>query len=107
MEKVDFILADENTVKSEEKYYGPKIYKFPRIWNSHCGFKIKRYLNELPYKKNGHITFGSLNNFMKVNEEVLDVWINILKKIKNSKIILKSSLYVCEDVIRKKFEKKV
>jgi len=105
MEKVDFILADLNTVKGEEKYYGPKIYKFPRIWNSHCGFKIKRYLNELPVKKNGHITFGSLNNFMKVNEEVLDVWINILKKIKNSKIILKSSLNVCEDVITKKFEK--
>ena len=105
MKKVDFILADVNTVKGEEKDYGPKIYKFPRIWNSHCGFKIKRNLNELPIKKNGHITFGSLNNFMKVNDEVLDVWINILKKIKNSKIILKSSLYVCEDVIKKKFEK--
>ena len=105
MKKVDFILADVNTVKDEEKYYGSRIYKFPRIWNSHCGFKIKRYFNELPIKKNSHITFGSLNNFMKVNEEVLDVWINILKKIKNSKIILKSSLYVCEDVIKKKFEK--
>ena len=56
-------------------------------------------------KKNGYFTFGSLNNFMKINDEVLDTWINILKKIKNSKIILKSSLYVCEDVIKKKFEK--
>ena len=55
--------------------------------------------------ENGNITFGSLNNFMKVNEEVLDVWIKILKNIKNSKIILKSSLYICEDAIRKKFEK--
>ena len=105
MQEVDFILADVNTVKSEEKYYCSKIYKLPKIWNSHCGFKIKRYLNELPIKKNGHITFGSLNNFIKVNEEVLDVWIHILKKIKNSKIILKSSLYVCEDAIRKKFDK--
>ena len=59
----------------------------------------------MPCKKNGYFTFGSLNNFMKLNEEVLDVWIKILKKIKNSKIILKSSLYVCEDVITKKFEK--
>ena len=105
MKEVDFILADVNTVKDEEKHYGSKIYKFPRIWNSHCGFKIERSFNELPIKRNGHITFGSLNNFMKINEEVLDVWINILKKIKNSKIILKSSLYVCEDVIKKKFEK--
>ena len=46
MKEVDFILADVNTVKDEEKYYGSKIYKFPKIWNSHCGFKIKRYFNE-------------------------------------------------------------
>ena len=78
-----FILADVNTVKDEEKYYGTKIYKFPQIWNSHCGFKINRYLNKLPVKKNGHITFGSLNNFMKVNEDVLNVWIDILKKVQS------------------------
>ena len=41
---------------------------------------------------------------MKINKEVLDVWVNILKKIKNSKLILKSSLYICDDVIRKKFD---
>ena len=105
LREVDYILADVNTVKEEEKYYGPKIYKLPKIWNSHCGFNLKRYFNELPFKKNGYFTFGSLNNFMKINEEVLDVWINILKKVKNSKLILKSSLYLCEDVIRKRFEK--
>ena len=92
-------------MKEEEKYYGTKIYKFPKIWNSHCGIKNKRYFNELPLKKNGHFTFGSLNNFLKISDEVLDVWVNILKKIQNSKLIIKSSLYVCEDVITKRFEK--
>ena len=42
---------------------------------------------------------------MKLNDKVLDLWVKILKKIKNSKIILKSSLYVCEDVIKTRFEK--
>ena len=105
VKEIDFILADINTIKDEEKLYGTQIYKFPKIWNSHCGIKHERYFNELPIKKNGYFTFGSFNNFMKVNEKVLDVWVNILKKIKNSKIILKSSLYVCEDVILKRFEK--
>ena len=50
------------------------------------------------------LLFGSLNNFMKINDEVLDVWVSILKKIKNSKLILKSSLYICDAVIRKRFE---
>lgn len=105
LKEIDFILADKNTVKDEEKYYGSKIFKLPKIWNTHCGFEHKRYFNELPIKKNGYFTFGSLNNFMKLNDKVLDVWVKILKKVKNSKIILKSSLYVCEDVIKKKFEK--
>ena len=92
-------------LKKKLQYYGTKIYKFPKIWNSHCGIKHKRSFNELPLKKNGYFTFGSLNNFMKISDEVLDVWVNILKKIKNSKLIIKSSLYVCEDVIIKRFEK--
>ncbi len=105
LKEVDFILADKNTVKDEEKEYETKIYKLPKIWNSHCGFEYKRVYNELPYKKNNYFTFGSFNNFMKVNDEVLDTWIEILKKVKNSKLVLKSSLLLCEEVIKKKFEK--
>ncbi len=104
LKEVDFILADVNTIKEEEKYYGPKIYKLPKIWNSHCGFDYKRTYNELPFKKNNYFTFGSFNNFMKVNHDVLSTWIKILKKTKNSKLILKSSLFVCEEVIKKRFE---
>ena len=105
LKEVDFILADTNTVKDEEKEYVTKICKLPKIWNSHCGFEYERVYSELPFKKNNYITFGSLNNFVKINEDVLDTWIRILRKVENSKIILKSSLYVCEDVIRKRFEK--
>ena len=104
LKEVDFILADTNTVKNEEKEYVTKIYKLPRIWNSHCGFEHKRTYNELPFKKNNYFTFGSLNNFMKINDEVVNTWIEILKKIKNSKLILKSSLFLCEDALKKKFE---
>ncbi len=104
LKEVDFILADTNTVKNEEKEYVTKIYKLPRIWNSHCGFEHKRTFNELPFKKNNYFTFGSLNNFMKINDEVVNTWIEILKKIKNSKLILKSSLFLCEDALKKKFE---
>ena len=104
LKEIDFILADTKSIRDEENDYGTKIYKLPKIWNSHSGFKYKRVFNELPFKKNNFFTFGSFNNFMKINNEVLDTWISILKKIKNSKLILKSSLYICEDVIKKKFE---
>ena len=105
LKEVDFILADTNTVKNEEREYVTKIYKLPKIWNSHCGFEYKRVFNELPFKKNNYFTFGSMNNFIKINDEVLDTWIKILKKTKNSKLILKSSLFLCEEVLKKRFEK--
>ena len=104
LKEVDFILADTNTVKNEEREYITKIYKLPKIWNSHCGFEYKRVFNELPFKKNNFFTFGSLNNFTKINDEVLNTWIKILKKTKNSKLILKSSLFLCEKVLKKRFE---
>ena len=104
LNEIDFILADNLSVKGEEKDYGTNIYKLPKIWNSHSGFDYEREYNELPFKKNNYFTFGSLNNFMKINDEVLNTWIRILKKVKNSKIILKSSLFTCEEVIKKKFE---
>ena len=105
LKEIDFIIADMNTVKNEEKEYVTKIFKLPKIWNSHCGFEYKRVYNELPYNKNNYFTFGSFNNFMKINDDVLNLWIEILKKVKNSKLILKSSLLLCEEVIKKKFEK--
>ena len=101
--EIDFVLADTNTIQDEEKDYGTKIYKLPKIWNAHCGFEDKRIYNELPFKRNGYLTFGSLNNFIKINDDVLKTWIRILKKVKKSRIILKSSLFICEDVLRKKF----
>tara|TARA_B100000963_G_scaffold314494_1_gene293066 strand:- start:1831 stop:3528 length:1698 start_codon:yes stop_codon:yes gene_type:complete len=105
LKEIDFIIADVNTVQNEEKEYVTKIFKLPNIWNSHCGFEYKRVYNELPYNKNNYFTFGSFNNFMKINDDVLNLWIEILKKVKNSKLILKSSLLLCEEVIKKKFEK--
>ena len=42
---------------------------------------------------------------MKLTDETIKNWIKILLKVKNSKLILKSSLYICEESLIKKFEK--
>ena len=45
------------------------------------------------------------NNFLKISNEVVEVWSKILKKVDNSKLILKSSLNVNADFILDKFRK--
>ena len=59
----------------------------------------------MPSIKNSYITFGSLNNFSKINENVIDVWSTILKEIKNSKLILKGSSGIDPSFILDKFKK--
>jgi len=42
----------------------------------------------LPAKSNGHITFGCLNNFCKVNDRVLQLWARVLQAVPNSHLLL-------------------
>ncbi|HEY4328464.1 MAG TPA: tetratricopeptide repeat protein [Phycisphaerae bacterium] len=48
-------------------------------------------VNDPPALENGHITFGSLNHFMKVNETTLDLWSKVLVRARDSRFILLAS----------------
>jgi predicted O-linked N-acetylglucosamine transferase (SPINDLY family) len=45
-------------------------------------------VNALPALANGVITFGSLNNFCKVNEECLTLWARVLLAVPQSRLVL-------------------
>ena len=103
---IDYLISDRNLIKNdEEKYYTEKILKLSDIWNCHSSFKFNREFIDTPAKLNKYITFGSFNNFLKISNEVVEVWSRILKEAKNSKLILKSSLNVSDNIILEKFEK--
>jgi predicted O-linked N-acetylglucosamine transferase (SPINDLY family) len=92
LKNMDYIITDPNLVlKNEEKYYVEKILYLPEIWNCHCGFDFERKENPPPFIKNKYFTFGSFNNFDKINPNVVSTWSKILKKINNSQLVLKTS----------------
>jgi len=43
----------------------------------------------LPALENGHVTFGSFNNFSKINPGVLHLWAEVLKQMPDSRLLLK------------------
>ena len=92
IKNMDYIIADKNVIfESDKQLYSEKIIFLPEIWSAHSGFKNKRIEKVFPFHKNGFITFGSFNNFNKINEDVVKTWSKILKNINNSKLLLKSS----------------
>ncbi len=102
---VDYLLADKNLIyEKEHDLYSEKIIYLPNIWNAHCGFKYQRKFNELSALNFKKFTFGSFNTFMKISDETINAWSNILRDVENSRLILKSSNFCNEDLLMNKFK---
>ena len=107
--EIDYFLGSDHLIpKNEENHYVEKVLRFPEI--SQCftqpDFEIK--IEKLPAIKNNFITFGCLNKFAKMNEEVISLWSKILSSIPKSKLILKSREFENSGIIKetlKKFNK--
>ena len=105
LDEMDYLLADRNLIRpEEEKYYSEKIIYLPNIWNCHSGYPYERSENLMPMETNNYITFGSFNNFRKINDEVIETWSSILKTVKNSKLLLKTSIATSKEFYQKKFD---
>lgn len=88
---IDYILADENLIpKPEDKFYSEKVYRLPKAYmpTELFGMDLKPSL-EPPFKKNGYITFGTLNHVRKINKDVIAIWAQILKQVPESKLLIK------------------
>ena len=102
----DYLIADKNLILEKEKdLYKEKIIYLDEIWNSHSGLGIQRKYNRLPSHNNNNFTLGSFNNFLKISDDTIIVWSEILRKINNSKLILKSSVSYSEIHFKNLFEK--
>ena len=104
IDNMDYLISDPNLIYPEEECnYVEKIIYLPNIWNCHSELNVERVDIEPPCLKNKYVTFGSFNNFNKINDSVINVWSQILKNVIGSKLILKSSSKVDKNYIKKKF----
>ena len=52
-------------------------------------------VNALPALAKGHVTFGCLNNFCKINPSVLKLWAEVLKAVHRSQLLVLAPQSVC------------
>ncbi len=90
LETIDYRLSDPylDPPGSEESFYSEKTIRLPRTYWCYQPGIATPDINLLPAHEHGHVTFGCLNNFCKVNELTLAAWARILGAVPSSRLLL-------------------
>ncbi len=90
---IDYRLSDPFMDSIEmEAYYSEKTVRMPRAyWCYQPGIEAPE-VNVLPALTHGHITFGCLNNFAKIQQPVVMIWAKILAAIPGARLMLHAPL---------------
>jgi predicted O-linked N-acetylglucosamine transferase (SPINDLY family) len=71
-----------------DRYYAEESVRLPDTFWCYDPLTREPAVNRLPALGNGYVTFGSLNNFCKVNDTTLGLWAKVLKAVDRSRLIL-------------------
>ena len=108
LKEIDYIIGDPYVVPlSDQKYFTEKIFQLPNTFQC-ISINDDIKIDRSSYQDKKNVTFGSFNNLSKISDNVIDVWSEILRRVENSKLFLKTkeldNLKMVEN-IRKKFQK--
>ena len=90
LETIDYRLSDPylDPPGMDESVYSEQTIRLPEsYWCYQPGVDAPD-VGPLPALRQGHITFGCLNNFCKVSEPVLAAWAKLLRAVPNSQLLL-------------------
>ena len=77
---------------TKSPYFTEKLLRLPHTHFCYQPYNSFPEVAPPPLLKKGYTTFGSFNNFTKVNDEVLSLWYEILRQVPNSHLLLKHRL---------------
>jgi predicted O-linked N-acetylglucosamine transferase (SPINDLY family) len=97
LKNMDYIIADSNVVPVNSKnIFMERIIRLPNAWTtlSELGMPVTTQVSNItPAIFNKYLTFGCFSKIYKINNEVIDLIIKILKNITNSRFIFQSEYF--------------
>jgi len=87
---IDYRLTDPylDAPELSDAYYSEESFRLPETLWCYYPLADQVQVNRLPASQNGYVTFGCLNNFMKINDGVLALWATVLNAIPHSRLLL-------------------
>ena len=85
---MDYLIADRVLVpRHGEEWFSERVLALPSFY-VHAPIDGQQ-IGPLPLARNGRVTFGSFNNPIKMNDEVLAAWGNVLRAVPTARLKLK------------------
>ncbi|MFO1360875.1 MAG: tetratricopeptide repeat protein [Burkholderiales bacterium] len=89
---MDYFVTDPvSSPPGQDRFFVETLVRLPAT--RFC-FEPPDYMPEvgpLPARQNGHVTFGCLNNLVKLNDRVLALWARILAAVPGARLLLQAS----------------
>lgn len=89
LREMDYLIADRGMVpRHTAEKFTERVACLPTFY-VHPPLDASRHVSALPAARNGWITFGSFNNAIKINEDVVAVWAQILRRVSTARLVIK------------------
>lgn len=109
LREIDFVLGDPFvTPPREAGHFVETVWRMPESYLCFAAPAFDIPVNELPARRNGHLTFGCFNSLSKVNDACLALWARVMHAVPDSRLLLKAGQLADPQVIamtRSRFEK--
>lgn len=92
LKQMDYFLTDElcDPPGMTEHLYTEKLVRLPGAFSCYLPPLQFPAVSRPPVVVSGVVTFGSFNNYAKVNDDLISMWAEILKRVSGSRLFLKS-----------------
>jgi len=93
LSQIDYYISDSqcDPPGMTDHLYSEQVWRLPRIFSCYLPPMEFPVVAPSPFLENNHITFGSFNNFAKVNHHIIQLWSALLHKVPGSRLVLKSA----------------
>ena len=87
LKTIDWCITDPHMLLPGcEKYFTEKMLPLPDCYWCYRPSPTAPPVGPLPMRKQGHVTFGSLNTLAKVNDQVIRLWSRLLDAVPDSRL---------------------
>jgi len=96
LKEMDYRLTDHRADPLElhpDDFYSEELVRLPHCFTCYTPPRNAPEVNSLPALSNDYVTFGSLNNFPKINDGVIALWSEILTQVAGSRMVLQASAF--------------